>query len=209
MSRILITTVPVAGHVAPILPLCRELVARGHDVAWYTGRAEQQRVVAAGARYFGYRKTREVDPNDMDASFPERGKLAGAKQFAFDMKHLFIDSAATQCEDIQDILKVFPADIIVSDPGLLGSGLVQELAGVPVVIMGVSPIVLTSVDTAPFGFGIQPSSSPLGRLRNRALTWLVQGVVFGDVQKHWTEVRARLGLPPTEWFMDTMTRAAA
>ena len=34
MSRFLISTVPVAGHVNPGLPIARVLVERGHEVRW-------------------------------------------------------------------------------------------------------------------------------------------------------------------------------
>ena len=50
MSAILITTVPLHGHVLPALSIARELTARGHEVRWYTGRVRPQ-VEAAGATY--------------------------------------------------------------------------------------------------------------------------------------------------------------
>jgi UDP:flavonoid glycosyltransferase YjiC (YdhE family) len=70
-------------------------------------------------------------------------------------------------------------------------------------------MLFSSVDTAPFGFGIQPFAGRIGRLRNRALNALVQRLVFGGVQRYWNETRARLGLPPTGWWMDSGTRATA
>ena len=48
---ILITTVPLHGHVLPALTIARELTARGHEVRWYTGRAFRPQVEAAGATY--------------------------------------------------------------------------------------------------------------------------------------------------------------
>jgi UDP:flavonoid glycosyltransferase YjiC (YdhE family) len=38
MTRFLFATMPAAGHVAPLVPVAHELAARGHSVAWYTGR---------------------------------------------------------------------------------------------------------------------------------------------------------------------------
>lgn len=37
MARFLVGTLPVVGHINPILPIVRELVSRGHAVQWYTG----------------------------------------------------------------------------------------------------------------------------------------------------------------------------
>ena len=51
MATILVTTMPFAGHVRPGLPLARELVARGHDVVWYTGRKYASLVTATGAAF--------------------------------------------------------------------------------------------------------------------------------------------------------------
>src|SRR5581483_11853788 len=99
MSRILVATVPVIGHIAPMLPLCRALVECGHEVAWYTGRKHQRRVEAAGARFFGYRTASEYDDSRLDETFPERGKLTGVQQLIFDMKHVFIDASTGQCAD--------------------------------------------------------------------------------------------------------------
>ena len=36
MSRILFTTIPLAGHLRPGLPIAKALVGAGHEVAWYT-----------------------------------------------------------------------------------------------------------------------------------------------------------------------------
>ncbi len=51
MARFLISTVPVAGHVSPALPIARKLVERGHEVWWYTGKYFQSIIEATGARY--------------------------------------------------------------------------------------------------------------------------------------------------------------
>jgi UDP:flavonoid glycosyltransferase YjiC (YdhE family) len=37
MTRFLFATMPAAGHVGPLIPLAHELIARGHEVDWYTG----------------------------------------------------------------------------------------------------------------------------------------------------------------------------
>ncbi|WP_416667948.1 hypothetical protein [Egbenema bharatensis] len=37
MARFLIATIPVIGHVSPMLPIAQTLVSQGHEVWWYTG----------------------------------------------------------------------------------------------------------------------------------------------------------------------------
>ena len=48
MSRILVATVPAAGHVQPLLPLARALITRGHELVWYTGQKVRGAVEGSG-----------------------------------------------------------------------------------------------------------------------------------------------------------------
>jgi UDP:flavonoid glycosyltransferase YjiC (YdhE family) len=83
MARILIATIPVAGHLMPLVPLCRALVSAGHEVAWYTVSLYEPRVEAAGARYFGYESARDYDDTRVDEEFPERAKLKELPRLIF------------------------------------------------------------------------------------------------------------------------------
>ena len=60
------------------------------------------------------------------------------------------------------------------------------------------PLGITSRDTAPSGLGLLPDSSPLGRLRNRALYYLFNKVIFRDVNTYANQVLAQLELPPSD-----------
>jgi UDP:flavonoid glycosyltransferase YjiC (YdhE family) len=208
MSRILIATVPVIGHVAPFLPLARALVARGHELCWYTGAKHRPLVEGTGAGFRGYLEARDVDDAELEAAYPERKRLHGVAQLKFDMKHVFIDAARGQLGDLRHILEEFPADLVLADPGMIGARFLQESGGPPCGILGVLPLTLSSDEVAPFGFGIAPSASFFGRLRNRALNTAVQNFVFRDVQAHWNDVRASVGLPATGWWLDHLTRAS-
>jgi UDP:flavonoid glycosyltransferase YjiC (YdhE family) len=52
-----------------------------------------------------------------------------------------------------------------------------------VIICGIIPLGVTSRDTAPFGLGVAPDASPLGRVRNRALAWAMRHVLFRQNQQ--------------------------
>ncbi len=207
MTRILIATTPVAGHVLPFVPLARALVARGHDVRWYTGAKYRAPAEASGARFEGYRRARDIDDGRFDLEFPERGRLSGLAQLKFDMKHVFIDAAPDQLLDIRAILQSSPADMVIHDTTMLGALFHHEQGGPPSLCLGVTPLVLSSGDTAPFGLALEPRASFLGRVRNRLLNGVVEKLAFRDVQEHWTQTRARLDLPATGWWMNHVTRA--
>ncbi len=74
MPRILVATVPVIGHIAPILPLARGLIERGHEVRWYSGRKHASRIEATGARFVSFAQAPDYDDLKFDSQFPERCK---------------------------------------------------------------------------------------------------------------------------------------
>ena len=51
------------------------------------------------------------------------------------------------------------------------------------VLYGTTPMMFSSRDTAPGGLGLPPSTSSLGRLRNRTLNLLSQNVLLRQSQK--------------------------
>jgi MGT family glycosyltransferase len=208
MARILIATVPVLGHLAPLLPIARSLVTRGHDVRWYSGAKYRARIEATGARPVGYTRARDYDDAKLDEAVPGRAELRGLAQLKQDMK-FFIDCAPGQLDDLRALLDSFPAAVVLHDPTMLGGIFSCELGGPPSVVLGVLPLVVSSVDAPPFGLGLQPSATALGRLRNRALHWLVRNVIFRNVQTHWNQTRAGVGLPPTGWWMDHAVQRTA
>src|SRR5919198_5012024 len=117
MNRVLIATMPAAGHVGPLLPLARELVRRGHVVAWYTGAEYRDKVEAAGAVFFPHVHAPERDMAQMDAEFPERARLKGLAKFKFDVREVFIAAVPGQVADLEALLGEARADVIVAQPG--------------------------------------------------------------------------------------------
>ena len=201
MARILVASIPVAGHINPLVPVVRALCGRGHDVAWYTGSKYRGRVDASGARWIGPTHARDYDDAYIDREYPERTKLHGLAKLKFDMKHVFMDNALAQLRDVQHIAAGFAPDVLLCEAGSLGGLFHSEQSGVPLAVLGVIPLARSSIDTAPFGLGLAPDASTLGHLRNRALNWAVEHVLFRDVQRYWNETRAKVGLPPNVRFI--------
>jgi UDP:flavonoid glycosyltransferase YjiC (YdhE family) len=190
-------SVAAAGHVNPGVPIARELVARGHEVRWYAGRQFRDTVEATGARFEPMQAAHDPAEQTLDERFPERVGLEGLAGFKFDMKYAFLDDVPGQVDDVQRILRDFPADVVLVDTGFIGAGMLHELGGPPWATYGITALTLMSRDTAPFGSGLPPGRSWATRLRNRLMTLAFQHVVFRDVEKHHDRVRAGLGLPST------------
>ena len=202
MSRILVATVPVVGHIAPLLILVRELVGRGHEVRWYSGRKYAGRIETTGARFVTFAQARDYDDLKIDDQFPGRSELKGLDQLRFDLKRVFIDAAPGQFADIEAITREWRPDVVVADPAMMGAGFAREKLRFPLVVVSVLPCTLRSRDTAPFGLGMAPSRTLLGRLRNAALNQIVEHFVFRDVQQHWQRTRASIGLPRGQFLFD-------
>jgi len=191
MARFLIGTIPLVGHINPALPIARQLVKRGHEVWWYTGKNFQSKVEATGARYVPIRTGLDCyDPNNIPKN------LKGLAHLKYAFKHSFADPAVGQVKDLTDILHKFPADVLLSDVCFLGAAWVHEKGGPPWAAFGITALSVISDDTAPFGLGMLPDASAFGRLRNRCLNWVFQQALFKDVTVYINQVRASIGLPP-------------
>ncbi len=198
MARFLIATIPLVGHVNPALPIARQLVERDHEVWWYTGKTLQSKIEATGARFLPIRTGMDFsDSNNVPDSLREKRKnLKGLAHFKFDFKHFFGDSAVGQVKDLTDILREFPADVLLSDVCFLGAAWVHETGGPPWAAFGITALGIISPDTAPFGLGMRPDASTLGRLRNGVLNGVFERGLFGDVTDYMNQLRASIGLPP-------------
>ncbi|MBC8163693.1 MAG: glycosyl transferase [Roseiflexaceae bacterium] len=196
MSRFLIATVPVPGHVNPGLPIAHALVQRGHEVRWYAGRAFQSRIAATGARFLPMHETLDDNGQDLDTRYPGRKGLTGLAGMKWDIKHVFLDAMPTQVAELRKIVRDFPTDVILADPGFMGVGALRPGVDPVYAHYGISALTVKSRDTAPFGLALPPDSSPFGRVRNQVLHTAFQQLLFRDVNAHANGLRAQLGAPP-------------
>lgn len=136
----------------------------------------------------------------------QREKLKGFAQFKYDIKNIMIDPTVSQMQDYMDILRSFPADVILSDSFFLAGSWVSEQQSLPYAEFSTSVLALGSRDTAPFGLSFTPNASTLGRLGNDVLKWILQRVLLRDVISHTNNIRASVSLPPRDKiFFDTIS----
>ncbi len=196
MARILICTHPATGHVNPALVITRKLVQRGHEVRFYTGAKFKTKVEAAGAQYVPMTCALDYDDADLNAAFPGRSSTSGLNQIKFDFKHVFIEQMVGEAEDLRAIFKTWTPDVVLTDPAFAGAlalhrlGEIQSWAVFNITVLG-----LESKDLPPFGLGILPDYSPMGKFKNRALAFAATHIVFRDVNAFLREQLAILGLP--------------
>ena len=197
MTRFLLATYTAAGHVAPFEPVARELVSRGHDVHWYAGSRDRERILATGAQHVAMRHGPDVDASRLDTAHPRRAELTGIKLLRYDVREVFMAALPGQVADLQAHLARHPADVIVADNALEPAALIlEERLGIPHATLGISALPLASRDLAPFGLGLKPSASRLARWRNTLLGDLLQRIIWGPLDREYHALRERLGASP-------------
>ncbi|MEU9345893.1 nucleotide disphospho-sugar-binding domain-containing protein [Streptomyces sp. NPDC048278] len=214
MTRVVVAASPVYGHFTPMRAIAADLVRRGHQVTVTTGSHYRGAVEAVGARFAPLLGAADFDGDNVPALFPEILSMApGPEQLGFGLRHLFIDPVPDQHRTVQELLAAAEGEpvVLLHETGFLGAWpVLLGAAGVrpaAVVGLGVVPLTISSEDTAPFGLGLAPDSSPEGRERNRAANTMVQEGLFGSTQEHLVKVLASCGVTEQAPFvMDGMSR---
>lgn len=178
MASIIIGSIPAHGHVTPMLAVARGFVDRGDHVRFITGARFADKVRATGASHIPLPADADFDESLLDR-LPERAKLKGVKAGAFDVEHIFARPARSQYESVMAAAEAQPADVIVTEPCFTGAMILlgrPRPARPPVVMCGVVPLPISSVDTAPFGMGLKPIRWA-NRQRNTVLAAMNQRIM--------------------------------
>jgi UDP:flavonoid glycosyltransferase YjiC (YdhE family) len=201
-KRILVATMPFPGHVRPGLAIVRELTGRGHEVSWYTGRAFESAVQRAGATFVPIPSHLEPG-SELWATTAKGQPASGLRKLRWDIRHGFLGTVPAYLRHLRNVFDDTQPDVVVAEQGFVAAPLLAEQRDIPRVIFTVTPLSLSSEDTAPFGTGLPPATTALGRLRNRALNGLLRNLVFRDSQRFAAGLRSDLGLAPLDGsFLD-------
>ncbi len=190
--KVIVTVVPMAGHVGPISGLVAELVRRGHDVRVYTGSRYRQRFTDLGARVITWSAAQEYDEHDLGASWPAARRPGFRRGIALVCEG-FIGTAPGQVQDLNEELDREPTDVLVADPMSFGGVLTAELCHLPWAMLNVLPF-NQGFESAPAGFNVKPARGALGRQRDRLL-WSAYRTMTSPIHRAYNRARAAVGLP--------------
>lgn len=197
MAHLLIASSPIYGHVLPLHTIAQALVQRGHEVTFLTG-SRFPFVGQHGVEFVPLTGEADYDVAEVEARAERRDLPGGPPQLMYDLRHLFCNAIPVQHAAIQQILRnrgdahtvlLHDTCFLGAWPWLLGA---PGLSPAAVVGLGVTPLPITSIDTAPFGLGLPPDASVEGRERNMALNGQVR-TLFAPVQHHLDGVLSGLG----------------
>jgi MGT family glycosyltransferase len=186
MPEILIASLSPVGHIAPLLNVAQGLVDRGDCVTVLSSAEHAGKIRAAGATPHAIPAEADFDVTRLDIDLPGRTETSGIKRVNFDIVRLFVQPMPHQTKVLSELMGQTRFDAIIVDAGFFGILpflLGDRAARPPVLAYATTPLMLSSRDTAPSGMGLPPSSSTLGRLRNRALTVLSQKVLLRQSQQ--------------------------
>ncbi|HLT61901.1 MAG TPA: glycosyltransferase [Microlunatus sp.] len=186
MPSLLLCSTSAHGHVAPLLPIARELVRTGFRVRFLTGSAFRGAVERTGAEFHPLPEPADIDDTDLNGRFPGRAELSGAALMKHDLTEIFLAPAGAQLAAVRAAVAAEPTDAVLTEPLFLGgcAFLLGRSGTDPrVLVAGTLPLSLSSRDTAPFGLGLPPWPRPVNRLRNALLRLVAEKIIFGSVQQ--------------------------
>lgn len=195
-KKILFASMPAEGHVNPLTGLAKYLQAQGCDVRWYTGASYAAKMTKLNIPLFPFRKAVDVNGGNLEELFPEREKIKGqVKKLVYDMIHVFIRQAPKFIDDMQEIRKEFPFDVVVAECTFTAIPLIKKVFKIPVVGIGIVPLTETSRDLPPPGLGMTPSGTLPGRMKQSFLRFFTNEVLFRKANMASYEILDSYGVP--------------
>jgi UDP:flavonoid glycosyltransferase YjiC (YdhE family) len=204
MARIVVASMPFAGHVGPMAAVAGELLSRGHEVVAYTGAKYAQRFQAVGAQWLPWERATDFDDSDLAATFPPVGDGKGLRGGLANVQHVLLGTGAGQAADLLAEASRKAVDAFVTDHLAFGVALAGETLGLPWASVTVTPLPLESRDLPPPGFPAMPATGALGRTRDRVLRAMVHAMAGRIVDPMLNRMRASAGLAATSGGMDSL-----
>ena len=209
MTHIIIAATPAYGHVAPLRTIAADLVRRGERVTFLTSSSFRASIEETGARFAALPGEADFDIAGLVAQHPERAALQpGPEALAWDLTHVFIKPIPLQHAALQELLAEHEGEptVVLHDTSYLGAmpmGLgAPGIRPAAVIGIGIVPLTMSSIDTAPFGLGLPPDSSSEGRARNIEANRAVQGALAEIQNLARTTVHSTGATEELPFFLD-------
>jgi UDP:flavonoid glycosyltransferase YjiC (YdhE family) len=198
-KKILFANVPGDGHFNPLTGLARHLQSLGCDVRWYASGFYTKKLEKLSIHHYPFTRALDVPSEKIDDVFPERKHIKNqVKKLNFDMINYFILRATEYLEDIKDINREWPADAIVADCLFSAIPFIKGELKIPVVSIGVLPLIQTSKDLGPAGLGLTPSRHFFGKIKQELLKKMADKVLFKKPNRLFFSLMDKLQIPHTE-----------
>ena len=201
-KKVLFACVPADGHFNPLIRLAKHLQQEGYEVGWYAASKYESKLEKLQISMFRFRKEIDLTISQAELEFPERAKIKGAlNKLKFDLEEFFIKRGPVYFEDIREIYESFPFDLLVADIAFTGSIFVKEILKIPVISIGVLPLIETSGDLAPSGLGMEPPSDTIDRIQHAVLRFAVKNILLRKPNQLFHQLLAEKGIAKSNTFL--------
>ena len=126
MAKIVFFCIPAHGHTNPTLAVVRELVARGHQVWYYSYQLMRRKIEAAGATFV------PCDDYDMEQHLSPKDSVRVGKDMAFSTKILVDTTLALDDAVCAEMERLRPDCIVADSMAVWGKAVALKL-GIPFV----------------------------------------------------------------------------
>jgi UDP:flavonoid glycosyltransferase YjiC (YdhE family) len=182
---LLFTSFAGDGHTVPLLRVASAIIQRGYEVAFLAIKQYEDKITALGAEYF--ETVNPFTPELFQQLVQLKMQPLDAANIALTMKAVFWDTMVPRHERLVATLELLkerdPTRQIIVIEDSINSSTIAFKYGRPLPkgfdqypkTIGIcpSPLLVTSVDTAPCPLGLPMDSTPSGRLRNSVIRKLV------------------------------------
>jgi MGT family glycosyltransferase len=198
--KALLVSSPLMGHLNPLLGIGRMLIAEGHEVVGLSSSFLRDRIEGVGATFRAFPQAADIDTREIHKLHPEIATMTpGPEMLHFILDRAFVQPMLAQYEGIKQLLRAFPADIIIGDHLMLGVFpllLGPRSSRPPVILLGTTYLLMHRDDGAPNDAGIPPAENEAQRKEYAVLSSRYEASVFGPVGRHLNDELARIGVKP-------------
>lgn len=191
--NILFASQAIDGHFNPMTGVAKELQERGHDVRWYTGPVLAGKLRELGIPLFPFKRAIEHRADNLSELYPERAKLKGPRAIGFDGEKIFASNISSFFEDIRELDRAFPFDVLVADSSMFIHRLVVHLMGKRVVAFVAIPNMESDPLVPPLFFGFLPARNAREKVLQAAAGLLSDKVILRPASQSYRRQHAFYG----------------
>src|SRR3981189_508259 len=198
--KILIASTPATGPLNPLLAIGHILIAESHQVAFLSGSALRSRIEGIGAPFHAFPAGADFGLRDIPSVVPEIKDLPpGPEWLRVIIERVFIDPVPAQHKGLQQVLRDFPADVIIGDDmmfGVLPMLLVPGAKRPAIVLCGTSILHWRRADGAPYFAGLPPATTPAQLREYPAIAQEHDRIIYEPVGRRLNRLLKDLGVGP-------------
>ncbi|GGU60239.1 glycosyltransferase [Lentzea flava] len=134
-ARILVSSMPFAGHVGAMAAVSNELVKRGHHAIAHTGAKYRHKFESA--EWLPWKHAPDFDDAELGKAFPSVKDGKGVRANFANVRDVLVGTGAAQARDVLEA----EFDLVVTDHLAFGAAMAAELRQVPWATIAVTPLV--------------------------------------------------------------------